>query len=225
MRAGSDSRPPIGPAPPGSSIVQKSSRKEAPRPTTRPRASSAIEPPSKTRLSLPPTRLQETSGTPARRAICPMNRSRRRSLPSDQGEAERFAWRSRSQRRQLRDRIGRIERPLPESLVVPDVLADRHADAGSRDPEHERPACPARSSVPRRRRRTSAAVASGTPRSRAPRARGDRHVEDGAAGLRRGCAGPSRRARPPGRRLARSRAAAFSDSSTKARRSRRSRGG
>ena len=44
---------------------------EAPRraPTRRPRASKAVEAPSKTSLSLPPTRLQCTSGTPVRRAM------------------------------------------------------------------------------------------------------------------------------------------------------------
>src|SRR5262249_35169573 len=39
----------------------------------------------------------------------------------------------------IRDRIGAVERPLPKSLVVPDVLADRDTHAAAGDRQHQRP--------------------------------------------------------------------------------------
>ena len=42
------------------------------------------------------------------------------------------------ERAQLRHRIGVVERPLPEGLVVPDVLADGDRDAAAGDAQHER---------------------------------------------------------------------------------------
>jgi hypothetical protein len=47
-----------------------------------------------------------------------------------QVEPERF---------QFRHRIGVVERPAPERLVVPDVLADGDRHAAAPEPQHERP--------------------------------------------------------------------------------------
>ena len=101
-------------------------------------ASKAVEAPSKTRSSLPPTRLQCTSGTP-RAPGDPLHHAAAQAVLAERvGRGRDVDVRGRARSGELGHRIGVVEGPLPERLVVPDVLADRDGHAPARDAQDER---------------------------------------------------------------------------------------
>ena len=89
-----------------------------------PLPSSAIDEPSKMRLSLPPTWLHISTGMPSRRAMAASIWRRSARLECQKGEEERLMWRLGFLAHELFHGIHLVEPPRPEVLVVPGVLAD-----------------------------------------------------------------------------------------------------